>query len=270
MLKLLIVDDEKRTRDGLKQCISWKDCGYGEIRDADDGKTALEILRDFEPDIILSDILMPKMTGIDMAKQVQTQLPQCKFVFISGHSDKEYLKNAIQLKAFSYIEKPIHVPELEACMRKVAAECESEQRKRKNEDEVAARLETSVEWLRSNFALYLAERHTQPGTIRHMLDLSRLEWPANGTYVSAVFQCSSPGNASAAFEPGLPPRLFEVVCDRLSADAITFSAGIKDGRQILIHVLLSGSMSKDKLRSALACVAHEFEQPGKPCMSGLD
>lgn len=270
MLKLLIVDDEKRTRDGLKQCISWKECGYGEVREADDGTTALEIIGDYEPDIILSDILMPKMTGIDMAKQIQSKLPQCKFVFISGYSDKEYLKDAILLKAIDYIEKPINVPELEACMRKVAADCQREQHKRKSDQEVIVRLETSVELLRGNCALYLTERHPQPWNIRRMLDLSGLELPVSGSYVSAVFKFAPPGNDTVgSSEPNLPLGLYEAVCDGLLADKATFTAGIKDGQLVLVHILLTGTLSRGKLQSLLESVAQEFGTPGNPLYAGI-
>lgn len=106
-MKLLIVDDEKLTREGLKESIDWRAIGISEIAIADDGVHGLEIANEFNPDIVLSDVRMPRKTGIEMCEDLQKINPDLRIVFMSGYSDKEYLKSAIRLKAVSYVEKPI-------------------------------------------------------------------------------------------------------------------------------------------------------------------
>lgn len=106
-MKLLIVDDEDYTREGLVESIQWKEFGIDEIMQARDGRSGLAIAQWFKPDIIISDIKMPKLNGIDFAKEFSAISPDTKIIFMSGYMEIEYLKSAIQLAAVDYIEKPI-------------------------------------------------------------------------------------------------------------------------------------------------------------------
>lgn len=105
-MKLLIVDDEELTRTGLISSIDWDSLGITEILQADDGVNGLEMARLYKPEIILCDVRMPRMTGIAMLERLEKFLPDSIPIFMSGYSDKEYLKAAIKLKAINYIEKP--------------------------------------------------------------------------------------------------------------------------------------------------------------------
>ena len=111
-MKLLIVDDEKLTRDGLMRNIDWKSLGIDAVASADDGLHGYETALAFSPDILLSDVRMPRMNGIEMAEKLQALNPALSIIFMSGYSDKEYLKAAIKLKAVSYVEKPIDLEEI--------------------------------------------------------------------------------------------------------------------------------------------------------------
>lgn len=112
MTKLLIVDDESFTREGLMDLFDWKSLSVKEIRQAFDGINALEICKNFQPDILLTDVRMPRMDGIKLAFEIREIYPNCEIIFMSGYSDKEYLKSAIKLKAVNYIEKPLDEAEL--------------------------------------------------------------------------------------------------------------------------------------------------------------
>lgn len=111
-MNLLIVDDEDLTRSGLIETIAWSSLGIDNIYEADDGIHGVAMAKQYHPDIILSDVRMPRMDGITMAKTIRGFLPDCSIVFMSGYSDKEYLKSAIKLKVLSYVEKPIDCQEL--------------------------------------------------------------------------------------------------------------------------------------------------------------
>ncbi len=111
-MKLLIVDDEELTRTGVISSIDWKALGISEVLQADDGMNGLEMARKYCPEIILCDVRMPRMTGIAMLEKLETILPDSVPIFMSGYSDKEYLKAAIKLKAVNYIEKPLNPAEI--------------------------------------------------------------------------------------------------------------------------------------------------------------
>ncbi len=115
---MLIVDDEAVTRRGLLNNVPWKALGVEKIIEAENGQQALGKLSECQPDILLTDIRMPMMNGIDLASEVKARLPECKIIFLSGFSDKEYLKAAIHLGAVDYVEKPIDIDELSKTVSK--------------------------------------------------------------------------------------------------------------------------------------------------------
>lgn len=116
-MKILIVDDEELTRSGLVSSIDWASLGIREVLQAEDGRQGLETARAHRPEIILCDVRMPRMDGITMLKKLEEILPDSIPIFMSGYSDKEYLKAAIRLKAVSYIEKPLNPREVQDAIR---------------------------------------------------------------------------------------------------------------------------------------------------------
>ncbi|MDO4349104.1 MAG: response regulator [Eubacteriales bacterium] len=123
MFSVLIVDDETLVRDTLTRFIRWQDIGFDSVRCAENGLRALEAIRQEPPSVIISDIKMPHMNGIDFANRAREICPQSKLVFLSGYSDKEYLKGAISLKVDGYIEKPIDIGQIVALMTQLREEC---------------------------------------------------------------------------------------------------------------------------------------------------
>lgn len=116
-MKLLIVDDEELTRTGVISSLNWNSLGIEEVLQADDGIHGLETARIHKPEIILCDVRMPRMDGITMLENLENILPDAIPIFMSGYSDKEYLKAAIKLKAVNYIEKPFSLSEVESAIR---------------------------------------------------------------------------------------------------------------------------------------------------------
>lgn len=117
-MNVLIVDDEKTTRQGLLNHIEWKKFDITQIREAQDGTDALELCKTYVPDIMISDIRMPIMNGIELCTKIRQLYPECKIIFLSGYSDKEYLKSAIHLGVIHYVEKPIDLLEMEEAIEK--------------------------------------------------------------------------------------------------------------------------------------------------------
>jgi two-component system, response regulator YesN len=121
MIKILIADDETFTREGIISEIPWSNLGNIEIEQAYDGINALEVAEKFNPDILLTDVRMPRMNGIELSFKLRELYPTCEIIFLSGYSDKEYLKSAIKLKAVSYVEKPIDLEELQTAIENAIA-----------------------------------------------------------------------------------------------------------------------------------------------------
>nr|3CU5_A Chain A, Two component transcriptional regulator, AraC family [Lachnoclostridium phytofermentans ISDg]3CU5_B Chain B, Two component transcriptional regulator, AraC family [Lachnoclostridium phytofermentans ISDg] len=111
-LRILIVDDEKLTRDGLIANINWKALSFDQIDQADDGINAIQIALKHPPNVLLTDVRMPRMDGIELVDNILKLYPDCSVIFMSGYSDKEYLKAAIKFRAIRYVEKPIDPSEI--------------------------------------------------------------------------------------------------------------------------------------------------------------
>lgn len=112
MVKVLVVDDEYFAREGMKRTIDWDTLGCVLCGEADNGVIGMELARDLAPDIIITDIKMPGMDGIEMANNIKEFLPNCKFIIITGYDEFEYAKRAIKLNAVDFILKPIDEKEL--------------------------------------------------------------------------------------------------------------------------------------------------------------
>lgn len=111
-LSLLIVDDEPIMREGLKVYIDWRNCGIESICTAGDGVSALEVVQSQRPDILITDIRMPEMTGLELIEEVRKLQPDCVCLIISGYNDFEYAKKGIEMGAFGYLVKPVSEEEL--------------------------------------------------------------------------------------------------------------------------------------------------------------
>ncbi len=134
MISVLIVDDERLVRDTLKAFIPWREIGIDSIYEAENGKKGLAYMEKYHPSIIITDIKMPHMNGMEFAKRIRECPWPTKLVFLSGYTDKEYLKGAIHLHVDGYIEKPVNPQEITALMRSLATQCHKD---RGNQDEAA-------------------------------------------------------------------------------------------------------------------------------------
>ncbi|WP_442593826.1 response regulator transcription factor [Neobacillus sp. D3-1R] len=105
-MKLLIIDDEQYIRESLTNDIDWDKVGFQLIGVASSGKEALQLIAQHKPDILLSDILMPDMTGLELLKILRMEDIQTPIVFLSGWSNFEYAREAIILGASNYLLKP--------------------------------------------------------------------------------------------------------------------------------------------------------------------
>lgn len=137
-MRLLIADDDDYTREGLSETFEWEKYGIDEILLAADGAEALRIATAKKPEIVLTDIRMPKLNGIEFAEKLAEKSPDSQLLFMSGFMDVEYLKSAIKLSAVEYIEKPIKLAEVEQAIRKSIRSLHSKQEqtavvKQKNE-----------------------------------------------------------------------------------------------------------------------------------------
>lgn len=120
MIKVIIVDDEYYSRKGLRCIIPWENMNCSVCGEATNAYEAIELAKKINPDIIVTDINMPEIDGIEMAKIIKQFLPNVKFIVITGHDEFQYARGAVKINALDFILKPIQVTEFtEAIMKAV-------------------------------------------------------------------------------------------------------------------------------------------------------
>lgn len=112
MLKVMIVDDEFYFREALKISLPWKELGFDICGEAKNGKDALEKVGDLKPDIIIVDINMPIMDGLEFVQNIREKGINSKIIILTGHSEFNYARQAVQLGVHNYILKPVNEEEL--------------------------------------------------------------------------------------------------------------------------------------------------------------
>lgn len=107
MIKLLIVDDEIMIRKGIKAALNWDAIGVDEVYDAASGSKALEMINSKSIDIMITDINMSEMTGLELIKQCKKEYPLLRIIVLSGYDDFEYARESLRLDVLDYLLKPI-------------------------------------------------------------------------------------------------------------------------------------------------------------------
>jgi len=144
MLTVLVVEDEKIIREGIRDCIDWQSLGLRIVGEADDGLSALREIKRLHPDILFTDVVMPGMDGIELLRTIRSDQLDVKVVFFSAHKNIEYIKTAMKYDAVDYLLKPFSNDELVSVMKKVVAERSNQQKKEKHIRELEKRLDSSV------------------------------------------------------------------------------------------------------------------------------
>ncbi|ATD54512.1 response regulator transcription factor [Clostridium chauvoei] len=126
MIKVLIVDDEYYSRKGLKCIIPWEKMKCKVLGEASNAYEAINIAKEIKPDIIITDINMPEINGIEMAKNIKEILPNTKFIVITGYDDFQYARGAVKINALDFILKPIQVSEFTEAINNAVSLIEKE------------------------------------------------------------------------------------------------------------------------------------------------
>lgn len=134
MYKILIVDDETLLRNGLKMIIQRNSRDFQIIAEANNGIKALELIKIIKPHIVISDIRMPEMDGLELVRRIDKNNPDIIKVIVSGYGDFEYAQQAIQYKVYDYLLKPIKTSIIINLLEKLKRETEKKIKERYNNE----------------------------------------------------------------------------------------------------------------------------------------
>jgi len=128
MYKVFFVDDEASMRAGIRESIEWENSGFTLAGEAPDGEMALSLMQEIMPDILITDIRMPFMDGIELSRQAKKTMPWVKIIILSGHDEFEYAKQAIAIGVEDYLLKPVTSSKLMEILTIVAERIDKERR----------------------------------------------------------------------------------------------------------------------------------------------
>ena len=160
-LQLLIVDDDFQIREGIRCAFEWENLGIDHVETASNGLAALESIQKDMPDLILADIQMPGMTGLELVQKIREQETDTRIILISAYSEFEYCREALRLRANDYILKPVRFRELENTLLKNIAALQASREEKEQQKAVA--LEQEIH------ALYEERNKADGSDLLHLL-----------------------------------------------------------------------------------------------------
>ena len=130
--KVLLVDDEEEVRNAIEQRINWEELGFEVIGKAQNGVKAMEIAEKLQPDVVITDIKMPYMNGLELARNLKEENPGVRILILTGFDEFEYAKEAVHLEIEEYILKPINANELSECLKRLKNVLDKEREEKLN------------------------------------------------------------------------------------------------------------------------------------------
>ncbi|WP_035769294.1 response regulator [Butyrivibrio sp. NC2002] len=149
--KVLLVDDEEEVSQAIKRKLDWDEIGFEIPEYAHNGLEALEFAEDNTPDVVMTDIQMPYMTGLELSKKLKQLYPGIRIIIFSGYDEFEYAKEAIRLEAEEYILKPIDAEELKNVFTRIRESLDKERDDRQNLEKLQSYYMESLPLLQEDF-----------------------------------------------------------------------------------------------------------------------
>ncbi len=154
MLKVFLVEDEIVMREGMKNNIDWTGQGFEFVGDASDGELAYPMIQKSRPDILITDIKMPFMDGLELSRLVKKELPDTKIILVSGYDEFQYAKEAIEIGITDYLVKPVTGAQLMEALKRVERKISEEKQKKEK------RLENEFAKSRKLFRRLVSGKHS--------------------------------------------------------------------------------------------------------------
>lgn len=181
---IILADDEKQILQGMLSSIPWTSLGYRVVATADNGKEALELAKQYHPDLLISDIKMPFMTGLELAQNIHENFMQIKVVLFSGWDEFEFARSAIRYGVSEYMLKPIDYPEMNKLLKRIHEELEAEYDARLDRERQKKIYQESLPLLRQRFFMQLLRSGKQMDNINQQMEA--LDVNLNTPYIQVM------------------------------------------------------------------------------------
>ncbi|MGN0438278.1 MAG: response regulator [Lachnospiraceae bacterium] len=159
--KVLLVDDEEEVMDVIEHKINWGELGFEVIGRAQNGVKAMEVAEKMQPDVVITDIKMPYMDGLELSRNLKKENPSIRIMILTGFDEFEYAKEAVHLEIEEYVLKPVNAKELADCMIRLKEALDKERDEKLNVKKLEQYYMESLSLLQTNFFCSLIEGHVQ-------------------------------------------------------------------------------------------------------------
>lgn len=149
--RVIIADDEPIIREGIREAVDWPSLRMEVAAEAEDGEEALELAIRHSADLMLVDLNMPIMNGIDLIREVKERLPHCRIVIVTGHDEFGYAQQAIRFGVDEYILKPANPDHLTEVFHKIASDLEQSREQEKHMQLASRQIRKNIPMLRERF-----------------------------------------------------------------------------------------------------------------------
>ncbi len=213
MLKVFLIEDESIVREGLRDNIPWEQYGFAFAGEAADGEMALPLIRKIKPDILITDIKMPFMDGLDISRIVSRELPNTKIIIISGYDDFEYARQAIELHVDQYLLKPVTKVSMIRALEQTKRRIEEEQEQHNFQRKFNQETREYEHYSRRIFFEQLVEGALSPDELR--TQAARLEIDLDAPGYNIVLFSLQPQASMSAYSESIALLFDELIQDLL-------------------------------------------------------
>ncbi|WP_294549193.1 helix-turn-helix domain-containing protein [uncultured Pseudoflavonifractor sp.] len=194
--RVLLADDEEEIRAGISRKIDWSGLGFALVGEAENGAEALELSEQLRPDIVLTDIKMPFMDGLELCRRLRQSLPAAKLVVFSGFDDFEYARQAVGMGVSEYIMKPVNAPEMGEVLTRLREQLDKQRMERRDMETLRRRYEESLPVLRELFYTRLLDGRVRSDQVADRAARYELDMP-EGTWAAALARVGGAGESEA-------------------------------------------------------------------------
>lgn len=187
MYKLIFADDEALVRNNISKLVRWEESGFELVGCCSNGHELLEMVEKEPPDLVITDINMPFISGIDIARQLRSDFPTVKIVFLTGYDDFNYAQQAIELNVAKYILKPITAQGLLACLNEMKKALDKERIQSRNVELLKKFYNQNKAVLQNSFINSLLTSEVSETEAAKKVELLGLEYLAVRQFQVAVF-----------------------------------------------------------------------------------
>ena len=272
LYRLMLVDDEPEIREGMKEIVDWEACGFQLVAEADNGLDALQLAEQTRPDLVITDVRMHFMDGLEMVERMRAFLPMAQFIVVSGYDEFEYTRKSIQIRIADYVLKPISAVEFKVVLER-AKRALDEEHVRHNSVQVMNRIfSDSLPVLREQLLCSLMsggmdEMSVRAAAARYALDIDA------STYAVAVVRISQGCENSLAGDAELVRLAVDRIVREVLSERIACHVFNYNGR-VAVLAMLRAEQSMSELLAVLdtaGAVVHDYlgatvtAGVGEPC-----